>query len=82
MIKNLPASAGDVSLILRSGRSPGEGNSNPLHSLAWESPWTENPGELQSMGLQHSLAWESPWTEDPGELQSMGLQKSQIQLSD
>ena len=22
--------------------------------LAWESPWTEEPGELQSMGLQES----------------------------
>ena len=22
--------------------------------LAWESPWTEEPGRLQSMGLQES----------------------------
>ena len=28
--KNLPADAGDVGLILRTGRSPGEGNGNPL----------------------------------------------------
>ena len=51
-VKNPPANAGDKSLI------PGSGN--PLekeiaaHSsiLAWESPWTEEPGGLQSMGLQ------------------------------
>ena len=30
VIKNLPASAGDVGLIPGSGRSLGEGNSNPL----------------------------------------------------
>ena len=30
MVKNLPVSAGDVSLIPGSGRSPGEGNGNPL----------------------------------------------------
>ena len=34
------------------GRSPAEGNSNPLHILAWRIPWTEEPGGLQSMGLQ------------------------------
>ena len=25
--------------------------------LAWEIPWTEEPGGLQSMGLQKSLTW-------------------------
>ena len=30
VVKNLPASAGDVGLISRSGRSPREGNGNPL----------------------------------------------------
>ena len=30
----------------------GEGNGNPLHILAWEIPWTEEPGGLQFMGLQ------------------------------
>ena len=29
----------------------GEGNGNPLQYLAWKSPWTEEPGGLQSMGL-------------------------------
>ena len=30
LVKNLPASAGDEGLIPRLGRSPGEGNGNPL----------------------------------------------------
>ena len=49
VVKNLPAHAGDVrdvSLI------PGGGRGNPLHILAWEIPWTEEPRGLQSMGLQ------------------------------
>ena len=30
MVKNLPASAQDAGLINESGRSPGEGNGNPI----------------------------------------------------
>ena len=30
VLKNLPANAGDLGLISASGRSPGEGNGNPL----------------------------------------------------
>ena len=55
MIKNLPANAGDISntgSIPESGRSPGGGHGNTLQFLPGESPWTEEPGELQSMGLQ------------------------------
>ena len=49
VVKNLPASAGDVrdlGLIPVSGRSPGEGNGNPLQSLAWRIPWTEEPDRV------------------------------------
>ena len=42
----------DVGLIPGWGRSPGEGNGNLLQFLAWETPWTEEPGRLQSMGSQ------------------------------
>ena len=49
-VKNPPANTGDVSLIPGSGRSPGEGNGNPLQcsclgnpiarrSLVDYSPW-------------------------------------------
>ena len=34
-VKNLPANAGNASLIFGSGRSPGVGNGNPL---AWRIP--------------------------------------------
>ena len=42
--------AGDPSLIPGSERSPGKGNGNPLQYLCLDSPWTEEPGGLQSMG--------------------------------
>ena len=41
MVKNSPASAGDVrdaSLIPGPGRSPGEGNGNPLQYYCLENP--------------------------------------------
>ena len=44
--------AGDPGSIPGWGRSPGEGNGNPLHILAWRIPWTEEPGGLQSTGSQ------------------------------
>ena len=34
------------------GRSSKEGNGNPFQHPCWEIPWTEEPGGLQSMGLQ------------------------------
>ena len=51
-VKNPSASAGDMGSIPGSGRSPGEGNGNPLSILAWKIPWTEESGGLQSMGSQ------------------------------
>ena len=45
VVKNSPASAGDVGLISGSGRSPGVGNGNPLQYLL--------PGGFQG---QRSLA--------------------------
>ena len=52
MVKNLPANVGDVGSI--------PGSTDPLekamatHSsiLAWKTPWTEEPGGLQSSGSQ------------------------------
>ena len=46
---------GDESSIPGSGRSPGGGRDNPLQYLAWRIPWTEEPGGLQSMGLQSQM---------------------------
>ena len=57
MVKNLSAIAGnvgDMGSIPGSGRSPGGGYGNPLSILAWEIPWTEEPGRLQSIGSLES----------------------------
>ena len=51
-VKNLPANARDASFIFGLGRSSEVGNGNPLHYSCWEIPWTEEPGGLQSMGMQ------------------------------
>ena len=44
----------DVSSIPGSGRSPGGGNGTHSSVSAWEIPWTEEPGRLQSTGLQRA----------------------------
>ena len=38
MLKNLPANAGDVGSVPGLGRSPGEGNGNPLQYTCLENP--------------------------------------------
>ena len=48
----MPENAGDTGLILRLGRSPGEGHGNHSSILALRIPCTEEPGGLQSMGSQ------------------------------
>ena len=53
VVKNLPANARDAVSIPGLGRSPGEGNGNPLqYSYLERIPWTEEPGDLQSMRSQ------------------------------
>ena len=42
----------DLGLIPGLGRSPGGGHGNPLQCSCGESPWTEEPDGLQSMGSQ------------------------------
>ena len=61
-VKNLPANARDVGSILGSGRSPGEGNATHSSILAWEIPWTGEPGGLQSIGSQKSQTQLSDYT--------------------
>ena len=50
--KESACNAEDSGLAPGSGRSPGEGNGNPLQYSCLENPWTEEPGRLQSMGSQ------------------------------
>ena len=52
VVNNSLANAGDVSSIPGSGRSPGGESGNPPSILVWRTPWTEEPGGLQPMGLQ------------------------------
>ena len=57
VVKNLPANAGNARDMVQS-----LGEEDPLEKqvatqssiLAWEIPWTEEPGGLWSMGLQES----------------------------
>ena len=54
-VKTLPDNAGDtrdVGSTPGSGKSPGEGNGNPLQYSAWKMPRTEEPDRLQYMVLQ------------------------------
>ena len=37
---------GDAGLTPGLGRSPGEGQDNPLQYSSWRIPWTEKPGGL------------------------------------
>ena len=61
IVKNLPANSGDTGYV---GSIPGwkdleEEMTTHSSILAWKIPWTEEPGGLQSMGLQrvgHSWA--------------------------
>ena len=55
LVKNPPASAEDlkdIDMSPGSGRSPGGRHGNPFHHSCWENPWMEEPGGLQSTGLQ------------------------------
>ena len=56
-VKNPPASAGDTrhaGSVPGLGKSLGEGAAIHSSILAWRIPWTEEPGGLQSIGLQEN----------------------------
>ena len=54
MVKNLPATAGDIIQVQSLGQEDPLEEGMATHSsiLSWEVPWTEEPGGLQSMQLQ------------------------------
>ena len=54
-----------MSPIPGSGRSAGGGNGNPLQYTCWEIPFTEEPGGLQSMGLQKTQSRQQLNSNDP-----------------
>ena len=51
-LKESACNAGDMGSIPGLGRSPGGGMATHCSILAQETPWTEEPGGLQSMRLQ------------------------------
>ena len=55
MEKNPPANAGDPSWIPQLEDPLEKGVATHSSVLAWEIPWTEEPGGLQYMGLQKEL---------------------------
>ena len=52
MVKNQPANAGGLGSTPGSGRSLEKEMAVYSSILAWEIAWTEEPGGLQSTGLQ------------------------------
>ena len=53
--KNLPADAGDMQVRPLGREDPlEEGMATHSRILAWRNPWTEEPGGLQSIGLQRA----------------------------
>ena len=50
--------AGDLGSIPGSGGSPGEEMATHFSILAWEIPWTEEPGGVARVG--HNLATKPP----------------------
>ena len=62
MVKNPPTNSGDTDPISGLGRSPEEGNGYHSSILAWEIPWTEKPGGLQSKeSLRVGHDWAYTW---------------------
>ena len=53
VLKNPSAKAGDMKCVFDPWEEPlKEEMANHSSTPAWEIPWTEEPGRLQSMGLQ------------------------------
>ena len=52
--KESACTVGDADSFPMSGRCPGEGSGTHPSILAWEAPWTEQPGGLQFLVSQKS----------------------------
>ena len=60
VVKNLPANAGDArdtGLIPGSGRSPGEGNGNPLQYSCLENPMNRGAWQATVHGAAKTGTW-------------------------
>ena len=72
VVKKLPANAGDMGLILGSGRFPGGGHDNPVQyaclenphgqrSLAGYSPWGRKELDTTEQLSRHACTWHCIW---------------------
>ena len=61
VVKNLSAHAGDVGLIPGPGRSPGEGNGNPLQYSCLGNPMDRGAGWATVHGVTESDMTEQPF---------------------
>ena len=55
MVKNPPANAGNMGSIPGSGRSPGEGNGNPLQYSYLRNPMDRGDWWLKSIGVTREV---------------------------
>ena len=55
VVKNPPANAGDIASIPESGRSPGEGNDNPLQCSCLENPMDRGAWWATVHGVEKEL---------------------------
>ena len=58
-VKNTPANARDASSIPESGRSPGEGNSNPLQYSCLENPTDRGTWQATVHSVAKNQTWRS-----------------------
>ena len=54
VVKKPPTNAGDMGLIPESGRSPGEGNGNPLQYSALKNPMDQGVWRVTVHGVAES----------------------------
>ena len=57
VVKNLPANAGDAGSILDLGRSPGEGNGNPLQNSCLGNPMDRGAWRVTVHGVGKSWTY-------------------------
>ena len=62
VVENPPAKAGDAGSISKSGRSPGEGNGNPLQNPCLENSMDEGAWKATVLGVAKSWTRLSEFT--------------------
>ena len=77
-MKESARQAGDTGSSPGSGRPPGGGKATHSHILAWEIPWTEEPGRLYPWGHQrvgHNLVTKQQLNNDNSHQLATGSRK-------